>query len=105
MFTGRNPFVIQDGELTLKFKPNLASWLFPESNQVEFLFLGHTFVTYRNPLRLDTWKAKITSIDLIYHDGRNFKLDGDVILSPYALEVREGKVKGIINILGENGIE
>jgi hypothetical protein len=105
MFTGRNPFVVQDGELILRLKPNLAGWLFPETGKVQYLFLGHTLVTYHNPMRLDTWKAAITSIELVYTDDRKISLDKDIIPSPFGLEVREGKMQKINIELGENGID
>jgi len=102
MFAGQNPFTVKDGKLTLQLKPRLAHWLFSETGRVEFIFLGHTRVVYENPQILDTWRAKIKSIELVFKDGRKIKLDREVIPDPYALDVREGKVKEIMLHLGEN---
>jgi len=101
MFAGRNPFAIQDGELTLQLKPRLAHWLFPKTGQVEFMFLGHTLVIIDNPLLLDTWKTKTKSIALVFRDGRTTRLDSDGIPFPYSQQVREGEVQTITMHLGE----
>ena len=103
MFAGRNPFEMQDRELTLEFKPALASWLFPENGIVEFTFLGHTRVIYINPRRLDTWRAQIKSIEIRYHDGQESVLQGSIIPYPYSADVRAGKVIKIRAHLRELG--
>jgi hypothetical protein len=102
MFVGRNPFEVHEGELALQFKPRLAGWLFPKTGEIEFLFLGHTPVTYHNPQLLDTWKTKIESVELTYPDRQTVQLDGGVIPSPYAAHVREGRISAIQIRLGEN---
>ena len=101
MFAGSNPFEVHQGELALQFKPRLAGWLFPETGEIEFLFLGHTPVTYQNPQQLDTWMAKIKSIELVYKDGSTVQLADEVIPSPHALQVREGNIAEIKILLGE----
>ncbi len=100
MFAGRTPFEIRDGKLILRLKPRLAHWLFPDDGRVEFTFLGHTRVVYENPHRMDTWKTKITSIELSFEDGRTLPLEGDIVPFPYSQQVREGHVQTITIKLG-----
>ncbi|MCG3176530.1 MAG: hypothetical protein MOGMAGMI_01488 [Candidatus Omnitrophica bacterium] len=65
---------------------------------VAFLFLGSTLVTYVNPKRRDTYGPKgvrVVSTHFKY-EGRDVRIEGGVIGSPYAEAVRAGKVQSIL---------
>jgi hypothetical protein len=102
IFAGRNPFVVEEGNLQLKFEPVLAGWMFPENGVLEFTFLGHTRVIYHNRGKLDTWKLEVISMELIFHNGRTERIDGGAIPAPHSIDVREGKVEIIKVHLGDN---
>ena len=63
------------------------------------MFMGHTLVVYHNPKRKDTFgvrKAYIVRVDARYAGrGRVVSVNGAVIPSPVACDVREGKVARI----------
>ncbi len=116
--SGLKPFYLQNNKLCLKFKPQIASWLFTDKqeklriynndlkieeiiipdNSFLFKFLGQTVVIYHNPLRKNTFGSngvKIKKIKLIYFSGKICEIDGDTIHSPYSYDIREAKVKRI----------
>ena len=104
MMAGKNPFYDQDGQLHLSLKPVLPGWLFTESGTITFTFLGHTAVTYHNPELLDTYKPGmgVYQIVLNLEDDRKVTIQKDIIGSPYAMMVREGRVRFIDIYLKEN---
>lgn len=96
MTVGKAPFQIRDGELTLKFEPALASWLFKEDGTFTFRFLGFCDVTLLNPQRLDTYREgfEIEKILLYGKDGL-IELNQPMIPSPYAAQIRSGEIDRI----------
>ena len=97
MMAGETPFFMRKGRLCLSFKPVLPGWLFPESGDLSFRFLGCCMVTYHNPKRLDTFRGRVRprQIDIYAPGCRMITIDGDTISSPYAQWVRSGKVERI----------
>lgn len=97
MMTGHKPFELQEGKLCLRFKPILPHWLFDENNELSFMFLGKTVVTCHNPGRKSTYLEymEISAITILYEDGSEISLAGQVIPEPYSLDIRCGKVREI----------
>ncbi|ACS89386.1 hypothetical protein [Thermococcus sibiricus] len=97
MFVGDKPFSLENGELTLTFKPALPEGLFDEEGNVSFNFLGKCRVTYHNPGRKDTWKLDLNKARTVLHlkDGKSVEVKGNALKGELALMVREGKVKDI----------
>jgi hypothetical protein len=111
MNLGTRPFEVDDADqLTLKFQPLLPSWLFnPKAEGAfaprtySFKLFGHIQVTYHNPLLKDTFGhkgVKAQKIKLTYPHQRTVDIDSGVLSSPYALDVRDGKVEAIDVHLG-----
>ncbi|MCP4142224.1 MAG: cellobiose phosphorylase [Chloroflexi bacterium] len=98
MMAGKAPFMMQNGELVLRLRPTLPAWLFDESDQVKFNFLGTLPVTYYNPKRVNTWEAAPQKIVLELPE-KSLEFDG-AIPAPYAEMVRERRVQSIEIILG-----
>jgi hypothetical protein len=94
MMAGKKPFLMKDDELLLQLRPIIPNWLFDESNQVKFNFLGKIPVTYYNPQRVDTWNAQPQKIILQLAEER-LEFDSPDIPSPYAEMVRERDAKAI----------
>lgn len=116
MNAGIEPFAVNArGELELHFHPVLKGLFFvTEKTTVSFVahegksaqvslpadtyafnFMGRTLVVYHNPGRRDTFgpnKASIGRMLLHYAGGRPREVAGAVIPSPFAGDVRDGKV-------------
>ena len=97
MMAGKNPFSYAEDLLQLALKPILPDWIFNDSGEVSFTFLGHTKITYHNPECRPTFKddIKISSIKLELDDDQKVVIDHEVIGEPYSEMVREGKIKSI----------
>ncbi|UCE13392.1 MAG: cellobiose phosphorylase [Candidatus Heimdallarchaeota archaeon] len=97
LMIGKNPFLVENNQLCLKFKPVLPSWLFDDNNTITFNFLGSCKVIYHNPKNLDTYdeKVRIKEIQLEMEDGHTINIDGDTLGPPYASMVRSGKIRGL----------
>ncbi|MFX0182103.1 MAG: cellobiose phosphorylase [Candidatus Hodarchaeota archaeon] len=102
MMVGKNPFLIEDNQLCLEFKPILPSWLFDENGSVTFNFLGNCALTYHNPQKLNTFNnsIKIKEINLEIREGDIINLKGGKIRAPYALMIRKGKINSISIFFG-----
>ncbi|MEA3506334.1 MAG: hypothetical protein U9R36_02410, partial [Elusimicrobiota bacterium] len=125
MTSGEKPFITDEsGSLTLKFNPALPAEFFTTSlkttqlfkegreepeevelpeNTFSFKFLNSALVVYHNPKRKNTYgeeKAEITGYRLIFNDSSEKKIDGPVIDSPHAEQVRDKKVSRIDAYLG-----
>ncbi|ARI78777.1 cellobiose phosphorylase [Halobacillus mangrovi] len=101
MMTGKEMFVVEDNELTLKLQPLLPEWLFDEQNQLTFTFLGEIEVTYYNQNRKPTFGHKGASIvRYILHDEEgSIVIDGQKIQGEWAGKVRDRAFKRIEAIL------
>ena len=97
MMAGKNPFSYAEDQLQLALKPILPDWIFNDSGEVSFTFLGHTKITYHNPECRPTFNAdiKISSIKLELEDDQKVVIDHEAIGEPYSEMVREGKIKSI----------
>ncbi len=97
MMAGKELFKLENGSLTLELHPILPGWLFDESGQIEFQFLGKTPVTYHNPVRKNTFGTDgVEPAECVVHlRDEKVKLEGGKITEPYASMIREGKVEKI----------
>jgi len=106
MNAGKEPFFVNErGELNLRFRPALPSWLFTKKaqkgfpkNTYAFKFLGKTIVVYHNPDMKDTVgekPAKVSSMTLEYDDGRKIDIRQNYISQPHSCDIRDRKVKRI----------
>lgn len=120
MNIGPKPFAWDSKKgLSLTFRPALASWLFSKNdreiafvgkngetrniklpkNTYAFQFLGSTLVVYHNPGRKDTFgelKAAIKGLVIKYPDLPDaVEVNGSVIPSKYAEDIRDNKVERI----------
>jgi hypothetical protein len=95
LMAGKQPFEMRAGRLCLSLRPTLPAWLFTKEGEVSFRFLGSCTVTYKNPGRVDTWKASPKRAALHLAGGTTVEIDGAVIEMPYAEQVRDGAVTAI----------
>ncbi|HTP07469.1 MAG TPA: cellobiose phosphorylase, partial [Anaerolineae bacterium] len=94
MFSGPRPFVVNDGELQLKFQPALPEWLFAADDTISFKFLGQCIVTIHNPHRRDTFvdSVAIRRMRLVDRAGSETEIAGGTIGAPWAARTRSGDV-------------
>jgi hypothetical protein len=105
MSFGPQPFLVEEGQLRLRFDPILPAWLFTRKAQDGFpkdsysaMFLGQVLVTYRNPKRKNTYgrgAARPAEYALTFLDGKTVAVKGAVLPSDLALAVRERRVQRI----------
>ena len=97
MMVGPQPFVMNDGELQLKFQPALPGWLFAADGTITFKFLGQCVATVHNPRRVDTFtdEVKIHRIVLADRASEQTEMAGGIIGAPWAARVRSGEVARI----------
>lgn len=96
MMAGQNPFFVDSGELCLRLQPALPGWLFDDTGMLSFTFLGKCQITYHNPLHKNTYADGIQIQRLLLHlEDKRVELKGNVIRSPYAAFVREGRIDRI----------
>ncbi len=97
MMAGHKPFELLEGKLFLKLKPLLPHWLFDDKDEITFMFLGKTEVTYHNFLRKSTYLGtmEIGTIMMLYRDGKVITLRSQSISEPYSRDVRGGLVEKI----------
>lgn len=111
MCLGKKPFYLdKDKKLCLEFKPILSAWLFSDKeeggfpkNTFAFKFLNKTLVVYHNPKRKDTFGvscAAVKEIVVEYLDKKRFASESSLLKSPYANDVRDGKISRIDIFLG-----
>jgi hypothetical protein len=92
MMAGRQPFSLLDGQLCLSLHPALPGWLFTETGEVSFCFLGSCTVTYHNPERKNTHLLQPIRMLFPTPDGKMIDIAEPVLGSPYAEWVRSGKI-------------
>jgi hypothetical protein len=99
MNIGNEPFFLNEkGELNLRFKPSLPSWLFKRNGTYSFNFLSKIKVTYHNPKKKNTFgknQAKIKAISFKDKDTNSINLSSEIIPPPFAQQIREQKIKEI----------
>jgi len=104
MNLGKQPFILNNNELNLKFAPLLAGWLFRKKDKTyTFNFLSKIRVVYHNPLRKNTFgKNGVICKKIIFNDkdGNPVEISGNTIPGPYALQIRACQIKHIDIYLG-----
>jgi hypothetical protein len=95
MMAGKNPLIMQHGELCLALKPVLPGWLFSDEGTISFRFLGHCIITYHNKARLNTTELEPKRIMFDAPKYGRMELVGSTLLSPYAEMVRNGQIKAL----------
>ena len=97
MMFGRQPFGVQDGELTLHLEPALPSYLLEENGTVEAVLLGDTKVVYHVGEKRDyvPGEYRVTECTLHYKDGSTISVQEPAIGGRAARDVRDGAVKEI----------
>lgn len=93
MLAGRQPFILRDSALCLRFAPAIPPWLFRKDGTLSFTFLSRCSVTYRLLDRAASAPAVVSST--LHLDGRALTFDGDLIPAPYAEQVRAGEITRI----------
>lgn len=94
MMTGGRPFRWQEGKLSLTLAPILPGWLFTESGELSFTFLGSCEVVYSNPLRRDTSDGGVVPVryELYDADGSIRQVEQASLGHDDALAVRSGRI-------------
>ena len=97
MMFGRQPFGVQDGELTLRLEPAMPSYLLEENGTVEAVLLGDTKVVYHVGEKRDyvPGEYRVTECTLYYKDGSTISVQEPAIGGKAARDVRDGAVKEI----------
>ncbi|MFH1782883.1 MAG: cellobiose phosphorylase [Candidatus Omnitrophota bacterium] len=103
MNLGKDPFFLdKKGELNLRFRPALPSWMFLK-NTYTFKFLGDIDAVYHNPRSKDTvgeGAVRTRFIIIRYNDGKKVEIKKDIIELPYSEDIRNRLVKRIDIYLG-----
>lgn len=97
MMVGNEGFTFNNGELQLIFNPILPAWLFND-NKISFNFLGDIKVTYINNKNLNTFgnnKVQAKNIEVRYKDDIKVSVEGNVLNSKLANDIRSKLVKTI----------
>lgn len=97
MMVGKDWFDYRDAQLSFRFAPVLAGWLFDDAGSLGFKLLSDCEVTYLNPRKVDTFgegAAKVVSISLT-HEGQQVQLEGDTLPDVWARRLRDGQLKAI----------
>ena len=101
MMLGRTPFTTDaDGALQLSLEPVIADWMWRSDGMIDFRFLGAIDVTYVSETKAPSWKSTIKSYTLVAADGTKTKVDGAVVPSPIAEDVRALKFASMTVTLG-----
>ncbi|WP_019421873.1 hypothetical protein [Paenibacillus sp. OSY-SE] len=98
MMVGKRLFRMHNGELELTFCPILPGWLFDDSGQVSFKFLGSVQVTYHNPRRADTFgeaAAVVRSLTVTLNNGQVIEVDAGTLHGSVAEAIRSGEAASI----------
>lgn len=98
MMWGKQPFVMEDGQLRLRMQPALPAWLFDSEDRIQAVFLGEIEVIYHNPSRKDTFGehgAKVVAMKLTMKDGQTIHTAGQFLEEHDALQVRNRNVSRI----------
>lgn len=97
MMFGKTPFYVDNGELSLNFKPAVPEYLIGDRNTVSAKFLNTTKVIYvlGNHKELIPGEYSVKFMECIDQTGNVYTIDGPVIQGDMAKGVREGKIKEI----------
>ncbi|WP_068500098.1 cellobiose phosphorylase [Paenibacillus kribbensis] len=103
MMTGGKPFGYDHSGLSLKLEPKLPGWLFTDTGELSFCFLGSCQVTYFNTDRKDTYApdSTVTRYVLHYASGEKKTVDRAVLGQQEAQDVRSRLVSRIEVYLGK----
>lgn len=97
MMVGVAPFTLDANtrELQLAFAPAIASWMWKADGTLSFKFLGAVDVTYVSASKKNSWEQSIQKLELESKDGTKKTVDGPVVPSSIAKDVRALKYKAI----------
>lgn len=97
MMFGEKPFRMKDGKLILVFEPTLPKYLIDSKKRIEVKFLGKVTVVYQlsSDRALIPGDYHITSMEVLYLNGKKDIMMGNVLNHTYALDIRNGKVDSI----------
>lgn len=96
MTAGKQPFRMENGELTLELNPVLPSWMFTEDGHFSFQFLKNCKVTLHNPLRKNTYLEEVVVNRTIIRSGSEIvTIESAVIKANYANRIRNGEFESI----------
>lgn len=95
MFLGDGGFAVKNSELSFSLQPKLAGWLFDEKGVAEFTLLSNCKVTYKNPLRKNTYGedgVSVNKLRVFFKDGKETVAEGNTLAGTLAEELRNGNV-------------
>ena len=99
MFLGNGGFAVKDNALTFSLQPKLAGWMFDENGIAEFTLLSDCKVTYKNPLKKNTYGADgvaVTGLQITFKDGKETVIEGNTLTGELAEELRNRNVVRIV---------
>lgn len=99
MMFGKNPFVVEEGELVFQPAPALPDYLLAEGSEVETVLLGETKVVYHIGEKKDyiPGKYQVGEYIFTYKDGRKIHSKESRVTGEVARDIRDG-VMGEIHI-------
>lgn len=97
MMFGRNPFTLEDGQLSLRLQPTIPAYLVGDDKEVSAMLLSKTKVTYHLSDKKDYFPGeyKISGMELVYKNGSTATVNQDAISADIARDVRDGQVESI----------
>lgn len=97
MMFGKNPFVLENGELVFEPQPAIPAYLIPEDGVIEATLLGKTNVKYRMQEKKDyiPGEYEVTDICLVYENESTAETGIGKVNGQIAEDIRNGKVKEI----------
>ncbi len=95
MMFGKNPFMLEDGQLTLRLEPMIPDYLAAET--VTGTFLGTVRVDYQLGEKKSYLPGnyRVEKMELHYRDGSSHVTDAGFVRGARAKDIREGKVSCI----------
>lgn len=97
MMFGKNPFLVEDGELVFAPAPVLPDYLVEEGGTVEAVLLGETRVVYHTGKKKDyiPGNYQIAEYTFTYKDGHTEKAKQPEVKGKTAQDVRDGLIEEI----------
>lgn len=94
LFFGAQPFLFEEGVLTLHFEPFLPAYLMPQDGYIRAVFVGSVEVTYEavGLSALTPGEYRIISYRLEDAQGMTRVIEGDTLYGGDVLAVREGNI-------------
>jgi len=98
MFLGESPYFLDnDGDLKMQLAPVLPIFLFDENTKsLSYKLFSAISVTYHNPELKNLYNEQPKSYSVMYNDGSEVEVDGPVIPTDVAIDIRRVvKIKSI----------